>query len=157
MDQPHPARDAADLKIKGKNIQKNGRNMTEKELKKLGRSELLELLILQTKRTEELELQVEELTRQLQDRQLTEKNAGTLAEAAMQVNGVFEAADAAAKQYVENIRACSRRCDAMLEETKARCAAMEQRAKEKMSLLRAAVDKLQVEWEKPGAAEGEEK
>ena len=125
--------------------------MTEKELKKLGRSELLELLIEQTKRVEELEMQVVALKRQLGDRRIREKEAGSIAEAALQVNGVFEAADAAAKQYLDNIRLCSERCDAMLEETKRRCVEMEKRAREKMRLQSPGETETQTDREAPDA------
>lgn len=36
--------------------------------------------------------------------QFAVKRVGTLAEAAMEINGVFEAADKAAKEYLENVR-----------------------------------------------------
>ena len=35
------------------------------------------------------------------------KNAGSIAEAALALNGVFESADKAAAQYLENIKRCS--------------------------------------------------
>ena len=40
---------------------------------------------------------------QLRDRQLTEMQAGNIAEAAIRLNNVFESAQAAADQYLENI------------------------------------------------------
>lgn len=78
--------------------------MTDKELRKLSRRELLEMLILQTRKVESLEKQLEEANRKLQDRQLLIEDAGSLSEAVMRLNGVFEAAEAAAQQYLENIR-----------------------------------------------------
>ena len=75
-----------------------------KELKRLSRSELLELLLAQTKRADELEAHVAELEQKLADRNLLVAETGTLAEAAMKINQVFEAADAAARQYLENVR-----------------------------------------------------
>lgn len=77
--------------------------MTEKQLKNLTRGDLLELLLEQTKRADELQLQVDELTVQLESREITNiSGVGTLADAALQLNGVFEAADKAAKEYIEN-------------------------------------------------------
>lgn len=78
--------------------------MTDKQLKKLSRRELLEMLILQTRKVENLEKQLEEANRKLADKRLLVENAGSLAEAVMKLNGVFEAAEKAAQQYVENIR-----------------------------------------------------
>ena len=55
--------------------------MTEKELKKLNRVELLELLIEQTERNEELERKLAEKEQELQHQALNVKEVGTLAEA----------------------------------------------------------------------------
>ena len=77
--------------------------MTEKQLKNLTRGDLLELLLEQTKRADELQSQVDELTIQLESREITNiSGIGTLADASLQLNGVFEAADRAAKEYIEN-------------------------------------------------------
>lgn len=78
--------------------------MTDIQLKKLSRRELLEMLILQTRKVENLEKQLEEANRKLADKRLLVENAGSLAEAVMKLNGVFEAAEKAAQQYVDNIR-----------------------------------------------------
>lgn len=78
--------------------------MTDKKLKKLSRSELLELLIAQTKRAERLEKELEEAKAELLSRNIAVSESGTMAEAALKLNGVFAAADAAAKQYLNNIR-----------------------------------------------------
>lgn len=77
--------------------------MGKLELKKLRRVELLELLLEERQENEELRRQVEKLEEQLADRNIEVTTAGTLAEAALRLNGVFEAADKAAVQYLENI------------------------------------------------------
>jgi chromosome segregation ATPase len=51
----------------------------------------------------QLRTQKEELRAQLNDRTIIKENAGTLADAAAQINGVFEAAQNTAAQYLENI------------------------------------------------------
>lgn len=81
--------------------------MTEKELKKLNRKQLLELLLRQTERADQLESELEETKKQLEDRRITEMEAGSIAQAALKLNGVFEAAQAAADQYLENVRSYS--------------------------------------------------
>lgn len=78
-------------------------SMTKQNLKKLNRAELLKLLIDQMKENEELQLQNEKLVKKLGDRRIEIENAGSIAEAALKINGVFEAAEAAAAQYLENI------------------------------------------------------
>lgn len=127
--------------------------MTEKELKKLSRNELLELLLQQTRRTEELEKKLEESERNLRNKTLTISNAGSIAEAALQVNGVFEAAEAAAKQYLDNIKECSVRADRMLADTEQRCAEMEKSALEKFMALKPEIDELHSKLQGFGSAD----
>jgi len=78
--------------------------MTEKDLKKLNRKQLLELLLKQTEHSEMLQQRLDEAERKLADRTLMESEAGSIAEASLKLNGVFEAAEAAANQYVQNIK-----------------------------------------------------
>ena len=81
--------------------------MTDKELKRLSRSELLEMLIAQMKENEALQSRLELAEAQLNDRKIAVEKAGTLAEASLSLNGVFQAAEAAAQQYLENIERMS--------------------------------------------------
>lgn len=78
--------------------------MTDKELKKLNRKELLEMLVIQTRRTEQLEQRVKELEEKLADKTIAMDDVGSLAEAALKLSGVFEAAEKAAELYLENIK-----------------------------------------------------
>ena len=81
--------------------------MTDKELRRLSRSELLEMLIAQTEENRQLKIRLERAEAQLRDRRIAAEKAGSLAEAALQLNHVFEAADKAAQQYLENVRLMS--------------------------------------------------
>lgn len=81
--------------------------MTNKELRKMSRSELLEILIAQMEENENLRKQLEAATDELESRKLAVHKAGSLAEAALQLNGIFEAAEAAAEQYLDNVRSAS--------------------------------------------------
>lgn len=78
--------------------------MTDRQLKKLSRAEILELLLEQMDRCARLEQELEQAKRELQDRQIRIDNAGSIAQAALALNGVFEAADRAAKEYLENVK-----------------------------------------------------
>lgn len=78
--------------------------MTEKDLKKLSRIELLELLIEQTEENQLLAEQINTLRAQLENRRITIEESGSIAEASLKLNGVFEAAQAAADEYLENVR-----------------------------------------------------
>ncbi|MBQ4266396.1 MAG: hypothetical protein IJB85_12875 [Clostridia bacterium] len=85
--------------------------MKEKPIRKMSREELLELLIQYTDEKEALEHKVAQLEeklalaqKQLSDRAIAISRAGSIAEASIQLSGVFEAAQKAADQYLENIR-----------------------------------------------------
>lgn len=77
--------------------------MTIKELKRLSRAELLQMLLYRTREVEDLRAQVESLQQQLRQKQLLIREAGSIADAAIKINGVLEAAQAAADQYLLNI------------------------------------------------------
>lgn len=128
--------------------------MTEKELRKLNRAELLEMLIMQMKQNEALRIELDLTKDKLNSRQIKIDKAGSIAEAALQINAVFEAADAAAKQYLENVRNAvsdekelcrqmqektKQKCDDMIRECEKKCAqreqAMEKRHQELILLL----------------------
>ncbi len=74
--------------------------MTEKELKRLGRRELIELIAAMKKREIELESRLEKAEKILTDRTIKIANAGSIAEASLSLNGVFEAAQDAADSYL---------------------------------------------------------
>lgn len=79
--------------------------MTDKELQKLNRAGLLELLIAAQKENESLKEQLAETQQRLQKRKIELTEAGSIAQAALQLNGIFEAADKAAAEYLENVKA----------------------------------------------------
>ncbi len=81
--------------------------MTDKDLRRLSRAELLDILYEQQKRYEDSLAENQALRQQLEDRTLRIASAGSIAEAAIQVNGVFEAAQAAADQYLTSVKAAT--------------------------------------------------
>lgn len=86
--------------------------MTDKELQRLSRRELLEMLLSQTEENEALRQKLAQAEAKLQDRAILFDKAGSLAEAALSLNGVFQAADEAARQYRENLQRVSEQQDA---------------------------------------------
>ena len=78
--------------------------MTEKELHKLKRGELLEMMLAQSREIDALRARVRDLEEKLADREIRIRESGSIAEAAMKLNGIFEAAQAAADQYLENVK-----------------------------------------------------
>lgn len=89
------------------------RNMTEKELKRLSREELLRLLIAQMEETQAAKTALRRAQLELKNRQIALSRAGSIAEAALQLNGVFDAAQAACQQYMENIERISRQQESL--------------------------------------------
>ena len=75
-----------------------------KKFTRLRKTELLELLIEESEKNEALEQRLREAEKKLADRQLRIGEAGTLAEAALGINGLFEAADAVCEQYKLNLQ-----------------------------------------------------
>lgn len=78
--------------------------MTDRELRKLSRTDLLELLLEESRENERLRDQLRQANEELASRRIEINNAGSIAEAALRLNGVFQAAEQAAAQYLENIR-----------------------------------------------------
>lgn len=103
--------------------------MTDKELRRLSRGELLEMLIAQAAENDQLKNRLEQAEAQLRDRKIAINNAGSLAEAALSLNGVFQAAEAAAQQYLENIERISGQQDAI-------CRDMKEQAKQEAAEIR---------------------
>lgn len=75
--------------------------LTEKELRKMNRYQLLELLILQTERADKLQQKVDELESQMNQQDLKMTALGSIAEASLQLGGVFKAAQEAADLYLD--------------------------------------------------------
>jgi len=75
--------------------------VTEKDLKKLNRYQLLELLIEQTERADQLQARLEAIEKRLKEQNLKISAMGSIAEASLQLGGVFEAAQQAADIYIE--------------------------------------------------------
>lgn len=118
--------------------------MTDKELRRLSRRDLLELLLEQTRRSEALAAELEQTRAALADRTLRVQNAGDLAHAVLEVNGVMEAAQAAARQYLESAaaleeeaRAHSRRMQQLQAETEAACEQLRAKTRAECEVQRA--------------------
>ena len=83
--------------------------MTDRELRRLGRGDLIEILYQYQRREQQLEEQNAELRRRLEERSIRIEQAGSIAEAALSLNRVFESAQAAADQYLEEVQARAER------------------------------------------------
>lgn len=115
--------------------------MTERELRRLSRGDLLELLLAQRRENEQLRCLLDQTQSQLTDRTIQINNAGSIAEASLQLSGIFDAAQDSCKYYIENVRQLNERQTAI-------CQQMEQETKEKCDLMvREAEQKAQQCWE----------
>lgn len=89
--------------------------MTAKELKRLRRSDLMEMLLELSKENLQLRLELQETRKKLEDKELQVRQSGSLAEAALRLNRIFEDAQAACDQYELNVRL---RCQKLEEEAR---------------------------------------
>jgi len=105
------------------------RKTNENELRKLSRVDLLEILVEQETEIERLKAELEEAQEQLRERQLKIEQTGSIAEASIVINGVFEAAQQAAEQYLENVK---RSEEEQIMKTARYCAAKKEQAEKKI-------------------------
>lgn len=115
-----------------------------RELRKMKRVDLLDIMVSQSKENESLKNQLAEALEELNERKIQISEAGSIAEAALQLNKVFEAAEKAGSQYLENIARLSeeketinariieeseRKVAEMMAETQAKCEKLERDTK----------------------------
>lgn len=77
--------------------------MTDKQLRKLSRRDLLEMLLIQSRELEQLKQELQAAREELEARHIAISSSGSIAEAALKLSGIFEAAQSAADQYLENM------------------------------------------------------
>ena len=99
--------------------------MTEKELRHLSKTEMLEIMLNQESEVTALKERIQDLDYKLSERSILIQEAGSIAEASLKINKVMEAAQQAADQYLENVRALSEK----------QCAQREQQEKEYIDAL----------------------
>jgi len=78
--------------------------LEEKNLKKMSRKELLELLVFISTKNDELQKELNETKEKLDRKEIIISEAGSIAEAALRLNNIFETAQKAADQYLESIK-----------------------------------------------------
>ena len=126
--------------------------MNQKELRRLSRSDLLEMMLSLSKENELLRKDLHQARQQLEDRRLTVENSGSLAEAVLNLNGVMQAAQEACDQYTLNIRA---QADELLDQAREKLAAAEGRSGEIIAQAREQARKLLAEAERNRARQEE--
>lgn len=76
----------------------------EKELRKLKRSDLLELMLVQSEEIDRLREELDRTKQQLEEKTIQIQQAGSIAEAAVQISGLLNAAQEAADIYLQSIK-----------------------------------------------------
>ncbi|MCD8088385.1 MAG: hypothetical protein LUE22_07350 [Oscillospiraceae bacterium] len=92
--------------------------MADKELRKMNRTELIEIIYALQQNERTLRTENEKLRRELDDKLLRMESAGSIAEAALSLNRVFEDAEAAAKQYLDSLRYVDENVEKILSEAR---------------------------------------
>ena len=106
--------------------------MTDKEFKRLSRSQLIEIIYQFQLKQEDLIAENEKLKRALADKRILVDNSGNLAEAALEIHNVMQAAQKAAEHYLEEIqRRVDNEYQSIMEEAKAEAAALVKKARRK--------------------------
>lgn len=78
--------------------------MTDREFRRLSRAELIDIIYELQKNEARLHAELREMREKLEERNWKFSRCGSLAEAAAQVNGLFEAAQRTAESYLEQLR-----------------------------------------------------
>lgn len=110
--------------------------MKDRELRRLRRGELVELIYTYQVREQELVRENAELKEQLASRKLTIQNAGSIAEAALQLSGVFEAAQEAADRYVQSMADAQSKADVILAQARGQADQMLEEARKEVHDIR---------------------
>ena len=118
--------------------------MTDKELKRLTRPQLIDIIYQFQLQVDELTEQNQELERELADKRLRIDNAGNIAEAALEINDCFRSAQNAAEQYLNEIKAIREETEAqrqqILAQAQAEAAAILAQAKNPREGMDAAIE-----------------
>ena len=77
--------------------------MDSNVLKKLNRRELLEMLYEQSRKMDEQQILIDTLTEQVENKEIIKENAGSIADAAMQLSDIFNVAQDTANVYIDSV------------------------------------------------------
>lgn len=102
--------------------------MISKELKKLSRRELVDIIYQLKKNEQEMQDQITSLEEALQEKRIRISVAGSIAEAAVDITNVFSAAQTTANLYLHEI-------SCMKEDTERECAKMLEDARKKVEKI----------------------
>ena len=125
--------------------------MISKELKRLSRRELVDIIYQLKKNEQEMQEEIESLKTELQDKRIRISEAGSIADAAMSVTNVFSTAQMTADIYLREI-SCMREdtekeCAKKVEEAEKKVRDILADGEKKFDTLKAAYKKEYVRWQ----------
>lgn len=125
--------------------------MISKELKRLSRRELVDIIYQLKKNEQEMQEEIELLKNELQDKRIRISTAGSIADAAMSVTNVFSAAQMTADLYLREISCmredADRECAKKIEEAEKRVKDILADGEKKFDILKAAYKREYVKWQ----------
>ncbi len=127
--------------------------MADRELRRLSRLELIDIIYQLRLKNLELEQRLNENSEKLSERTIAVANAGSIADAALALNGVFEAAQSAADQYLLSLKSAYANMETQIQETKEQCEQWLSEAAAEAENIRDSAEKESAE--KLAAADGE--
>ena len=125
--------------------------MISKELKRLSRRELVDIIYQLKKNEQEMQEEIEFIKNELQDKRIRISTAGSIADAAMSVTNVFSAAQMTADLYLREI-SCMREdtekeCAKKVEEAEKKVRDILADGEKKFDTLKAAYKREYVKWQ----------
>ena len=125
--------------------------MISKELKRLSRRELVDIIYQLKKNEQEMQEEIESLKTELQDKRIRISTAGSIADAAMSVTNVFSTAQMTADIYLREISCmrenADRECAKKIEEAEKRVRNILADGEKKFNILKAAYKREYVKWQ----------
>ena len=125
--------------------------MTDKELKRLNRAQLLDIIYHLQLQVEKLDEEKQALEAELADKRFRLSAAGNIAEASLEMNDCFRSAQRAAEQYLNEIKAIREEADAererILAKARAEADAIVANAKNKPNDYDALIEAIVTEYE----------
>lgn len=124
--------------------------MAQKELRRMSRVELIEIIYALEQNEEELKKENEELRKKLAERTVVVEHAGSIAEAVAGLNHIFDAAQQTADDYLASVQKMKEKTEREAERAKEELmrGAREEVERTKEELMREAIEEVEQEKEK---------
>ena len=134
--------------------------MEDKKLRRIGKKKLLEIMLSQAKRIEELEYKLEKTQKKLDSKKVMLEDSGSIADATVKLSGLFESAQETADLYLANVKdKCKKiesdakkeaqvQVDKMLEDATKKCEELEKETNKKLKATLKEIEKLTKEANK---------